>query len=91
MALEALASGTPVISTDNPGGLELKELFEDDVMIVPREDAGALARAVCTFLRETRRTSPATRERIERDLRPEAVLRRFGTLYDHLADSSARS
>ncbi len=37
VAVEALACGTPVISTDNPGGLELNDLFGPDVAIVPRE------------------------------------------------------
>ena len=46
VALEALACGTPVVSTDNPGGLELREIFGDDVAVVPKRDAGALARAV---------------------------------------------
>ena len=35
VALEALACGTPVISTDTPGGIELAELFGTDVTIVP--------------------------------------------------------
>lgn len=88
VALEALASGTPVLSTDNPGGLELKELFDDDVTIVPREDANAIARAVSAFLSDERRTSEATRERIERDLRPAEVYRRFRALYARLLNGS---
>lgn len=92
VALEALASGTPVLSTDNPGGLELKELFDDDVTIVPREDAGAIARAVNAFLGDTRRTSAATRRRIETDLRPESVYQRFCALYEQLCtDRSVQS
>ena len=88
VALEALACGTPVVSTDTAGGLELRELFGDDVTIVPREDAGAIARAVTAFLGDMRRTSEATRERIERDLRPAAVFRRFRALYASLLDGS---
>ena len=84
VALEALASGTPVLSTDNPGGLELRGLFDHDVMIVPRENAGAIARAVTAFLGEMRRTSAPTRARIERDLRPEPVFHRFRAVYDRL-------
>ena len=41
VAVEALASGTPVISSDNPGGVELSGLFADDIVIVPRESAEA--------------------------------------------------
>ena len=73
-----------MLSTDNPGGLELKDLFEEDVTIVPREDAPALSRAAVAFLNDTRRTSAATRECIERDLRPERVYQRFREVYERL-------
>ena len=46
VALEALACGTPVVSTDNPGGVELREIFGDDVAVVPKQDPDALARAI---------------------------------------------
>ena len=88
VALEALACGTPVVSTDTAGGLELRELFGDDVTIVPREDAAAIARAVAAFLSNMRRTSAATRDRIERDLRPAAIFRRFRALYAGLLNGS---
>src|SRR5689334_1467290 len=45
VALEALACGTPVVSADNPGGVELRGVFGDDVRVVPKEDPGALAEA----------------------------------------------
>lgn len=91
VAFEALACGTPVISTDNPGGIELKELFADDVTLVPCEDASALARALAVFLDNPRRTSASTRERIERELRPATVFRRFGALYGQLMNGSGAS
>ena len=91
VAVEALACGTPVVSTDTAGGLELREIFGDDVTIVPREDAGAIARTVSALLRDRPRTSAATRMRIERDLRPEGVARRFGTLYRRLLAESVAS
>lgn len=87
VALEALASGTPVVSSDTPGGLELRSLFGDDVTIVPREDPDALARAVVACLRDGRRASAAARERIERDLRPGSVARRFLALYESVLAS----
>jgi glycosyltransferase involved in cell wall biosynthesis len=46
VAVEALACGTPVVSADHPGGVELNALFGDDVTVVPREDAARLARAI---------------------------------------------
>ena len=41
VAVEALACGTPVISADNPGGLELNDVFGHDVAIVATRTAAA--------------------------------------------------
>src|SRR5204863_3274122 len=54
VAVEALASGTPVISSDNPGGVELHGVFGDDVAVVPREQPAALAAAIASALRQKR-------------------------------------
>ena len=86
VALEALASGIPVISTDNPGGIELNELFAGDVTLVPREDSSALADAIIAFLDAKRSACAATREYIDRELRPDAVARRFLALYERATD-----
>jgi glycosyltransferase involved in cell wall biosynthesis len=82
VALEALACGTPVVSADNPGGVELNRLFGDDVRVVPRENADALADAVIERLEARARVQAATRERVERDFRPAAVARRYRAIYD---------
>jgi glycosyltransferase involved in cell wall biosynthesis len=81
VALEALACGTPVISSDSPGGVELNEVFGADVAVVPREDARALARAILDALSSPRRALPGTRTLIERDFRPDAVDREFRAVY----------
>ena len=85
VAVEALAAGTPVISTDNPGGLELNEIFGPDVAVVPREQPLALAAAITDFLDDKRRTLPATRETVNREFRPAAVAAKYRDLYDTLA------
>ena len=59
VALEALACGTPVVSTDNPGGLELRGIFGEDVAVVARQDPAALAEAILAFLDAPRRTQRA--------------------------------
>jgi rhamnosyl/mannosyltransferase len=81
VAVEALAAGTPVVSTDNPGGLELNTLFGADVAVVPREQPVALASAITRFLDDKRRTSASSRTTIERDFRPAAVAGRYRMLY----------
>ena len=81
VAVEALACGTPVISSDNPGGLELNDAFGPDVAIVPREQPLALARAITHFLEHKRRTLPRTRESIERDFRPAAAAAQYRAIY----------
>lgn len=82
VAVEALACGTPVVSSDNPGGLELNDTFGPDVMVVPREQPLALAAAISHFLEHKRRTLSGTRETIERDWRPPAVAARYREIYD---------
>ncbi|MGE3839998.1 MAG: glycosyltransferase family 4 protein [Vicinamibacterales bacterium] len=95
VAVEALASGTPVVSSDNPGGVELHELFGDDVEVVPRGDAGQLAAAVIERLAHKRRTRPSTAEVLAREFRPDVAWRRFLRIYqdaagrEHVRDNAA--
>jgi len=82
VAVEALATGTPVLSTDSPGGLELNDLFGRDVEIVPRENAAALADAIRARLRDKRRTMPATAEIIARRFRAPSVAEQYWDVYN---------
>ncbi len=81
VALEALASGTPVVSTDNPGGLELGALFGDDVQVVPKRDPAALAEAVLAATQPPRRTSARSAGLIAERFRLPGVLARHLELY----------
>ena len=83
VAVEALAAGTPVLSSDNPGGLELNDLFgQMDVAVVPREDPLKLAAAIVHFLQHKRRTMGTTQAAIERDFRPAAVAAQYRAIYE---------
>jgi glycosyltransferase involved in cell wall biosynthesis len=82
VALEALASGTPVVSADNPGGLELSGLFGADVTVVPRRDPVALADAVLAFLAAPRRTTEATAAVVAERFRLPGVAARYLSLYE---------
>ena len=88
VAVEALAAGTPVVSADNPGGLELNDVFGRDVALVPREQPLPLAHAIVEFLNDKRRTGTATQDIVERDFRPSGVAQRYRALY---ADVMART
>src|SRR5262249_32581068 len=81
VAVEALATGTPVVSANHPGGIELHEIFNEDVAVVPREKAEPLAAALARSLDNPRRTLRATAEQIERRFRPAAVMREFEAVY----------
>jgi len=81
VAVEALACGTPVVSSDSPGGSELGRLFGDDVRVVPKENAQALADAIVASLAHPRRTRPATDAVLDREFRPATVAARFAAVY----------
>ena len=85
VALEALACGTPVLSTDNPGGLELGAVFGDDVTVVPRQDPPALAGGMLAFLAAPRRARSATAARLEERFRLPGVVERYLSLYREAA------
>ena len=88
VALEALASGTPVVSTDNPGGVELGEIFGYDVAVVPRENPLALASAIVALLDQKRRVRESTRRILEQEFRPPAVERQFREIYNSVTSLS---
>ncbi len=81
VAVEALASGTRVVSADNPGGVELHGVFGDDVHVVAKEDAAALAIAINVRLRAPARTTPTTQAIIERRFRAEAISQQYWDIY----------
>ena len=86
VAVEALACGTPVLSSDNPGGLELSDVFGTDVAVVPREQPMALAEAIGDFLRNKRRTLRATRSVIDREFRPASVAAHYWQVYTEVLE-----
>lgn len=91
VAVEALAGGTPVLSADHPGGLELAEIFGDDVAVVPRRNVEALHAAMEAALEQPRRTRPATKTVLDERFSPGAVERAYTALYGRLVKAPALS
>src|SRR5262249_19239266 len=77
VAVEALGSGTPVLSADHPGGVELHDVFGADVTVVPQQNAGALADALASFLQHPRRATAETQRTIAERFSPTAVIGAF--------------
>jgi glycosyltransferase involved in cell wall biosynthesis len=81
VAVEALASGTPVISSDNPGGVELHAVFGDDVRVVPKAQPRPLAGAIAAALGDKRRTRPSTQAAVEDRFRAGPIAARYWDIY----------
>jgi glycosyltransferase involved in cell wall biosynthesis len=81
VAVEALASGTPVISADHPGGVELNELFADDVLVVPRGNVDVLARAIDEFLRRPQRARAKSIASVQQRFSAAAVENAYSAIY----------
>ena len=84
VAVEALASGTPVVSADHPGGLELHELFGDDVRLVPRSDVGQLTIALREALDSPRRVGSLTLSAVQRHFGEQTVRATYDAIYARL-------
>ncbi len=82
VALEALACGTPVVSTDNPGGCELRDVFGDDVTVVPKSEPAALAASILAFLDAPRRARSASLAQIAARFRLPGVVATYLDLYE---------
>ena len=82
VVLEALACGTRVVSTNNPGGIELGEMFPDDLRIVPLENPQALADGIAASLRENRRISERTSRVLDERFSLRGLIDRYTQIYE---------
>jgi glycosyltransferase involved in cell wall biosynthesis len=84
VAVEALAAGTPVVSTDHPGGVELHALFGEDVQVVPRGDVVGLTRLLTAAIDAPRRTRETTADLVAARFGPTAVRDAYLALYQRV-------
>jgi glycosyltransferase involved in cell wall biosynthesis len=91
VTLEALACGTPVVATATGGTREIRDLFPDDVTIVPVDDAAALASAASAVLATPRRASEVAARRIDDAFRLPGAARAYLALYEGAAGGRGRA
>ena len=84
VAVEALAAGTPVVSADHPGGVELNRIFGDDVIVVPKQDVVALAEGLHQAIADPRRVRPATPALVRQHFGSEAIRAAYFRIYGSL-------
>ena len=85
--LESIACGTPVVTTDTVGGLEVRENFPDEVTVIPRADCVRLAAEVSNALAPRRRVSPAALQRVKRDFTAAACAAQYLHVYQGVLSS----
>jgi hypothetical protein len=72
------------VSADHPGGLELNELFGDDVLVVPRGNVDLLAGAIAEALTHPQRARASSIELVNRRFGPAAVQNAYSALYERV-------
>lgn len=87
--LESIACGTPIVTTDTVGGLEVRENFPDEVTVVPKEDPQRLAAAVAHALKQPHRVSSPALMRVQRDFGVAACAQRYLEVYRKALSSSS--
>ena len=91
-AFEALAAGKPIVATDADGLLDILT-DRKDAIIVPKRNAGALARAVIEMIEQPGLAERLAREASQTGTRYDiaAFVRKMQRLYDILHDTSRRT
>jgi glycosyltransferase involved in cell wall biosynthesis len=91
--LEACAAGRPIVTTDIPGCRDVVRAGQNG-LLVPPQDAGALAAALRQLLEDPQlrsRMGRAGRERAERDFGIETVVQQHLGLYQELLGSHGKA
>ena len=85
VVLESLSCGTPVITTNNPAGIELTSQYPDDVTLLDEDTPFALASAIIKLLDEDRRVKEDTIKSIAEQLNKEIITQKFMNIYSEIS------
>lgn len=88
VAVEALASGTPVVSADHPGGVELNEMFGNDVLVVPKANVERLAEALGEAIESPHRVQRETVQLVEARFSLAAVTSAYAKVYREIRSAA---
>lgn len=87
--LEALACGTPVVTTKTAGGKEISNLFPEDVRVTAVDSPDDLATAVRIELEAHRRVSQDVQTRLQARFSIEACARNYHAIYRQVISERA--
>ncbi|MFH1905598.1 MAG: glycosyltransferase family 4 protein [bacterium] len=84
VVLESLVCGTPVITTNNPAGIELADQYPGDVTLIEKDTPVALENAIIKMLEEGKRVKESTVIEISEQLNKEVIARKFMNIYNEI-------
>lgn len=92
VAIEAMASGTPVVASD-VGGLQFTVVSEETGLLCPAKDADAFAKAIDRILENPEwceKLGEAARKRVEQKFSWDGVAVQLADLYERLMEEPAK-
>ena len=88
--LESLSCGTPVITTNNPGGVELASQYPGDITVIEKDTPQVLGNAIIKILDEGKRVKESTIVEISKQLSKEVITQSFCDTYRNVIDREAK-
>ncbi|MCK4401041.1 glycosyltransferase family 4 protein [bacterium] len=90
VVLESLLCETPVITTNNAGGIELASQHHEDITIIEEDTPVALAHAIIKMLEDGRGVKETTIVKISNELNTQVVTQRVCNTYRNVIDMKAK-
>ncbi|MBU0478225.1 glycosyltransferase family 4 protein [bacterium] len=90
VVLESLSCGTPVITTNNPAGIELGNQYHGDVTLIREDTPQVLADTILKILDEGRKVKRSTIAKISNELNTRVIAQKFYDIYRNVTDMGAK-